>query len=70
MNHLDPNAPWMPGHVCMGTEISVHSSREPHELLLQELKDAGVNQLTMRVRLINSAQIATKAIAKMLVSTA
>lgn len=68
MKPLDPNAPWMPGHVCMGTSVSVHSTRGPSVHLLEELRGAGVLQDSMRVKLIRAARTATKAIAKMLVS--
>lgn len=69
MRQYELSDPWMPGHVIMGSSISVHSTfGGSNVLILEELREAGVMSDRMRVNLVRSAHIASKAIAKMLVS--
>ena len=57
----------MPGHVCMGKEVSLFNYKNLG--VVTELVSAGCSGL-MADKLILSAQIATKAINKMLASEA
>lgn len=66
---FEKNHPWMPGRVIMGNTLSKHSTLVGESaLLLEELREAGVMSDRVRVNLVRSAHIASKAIAKMLVS--
>lgn len=67
MRSFNPNAPWKPGHVIMGRQITVVGP-ENYEAMLKELEDAGVNSAQMRAKLALSAKLAALAIKKMLAS--